>query len=142
MNAWNWLVRAASTGALVTRDRKKESAEYGRKAPPVDVADPVGPLVIVGAGVEVPVFGCVPVVGVVVEEAALWAACTAGCWALCRAAHDFDQRASEREFPAEVPWLEADGEPASTATARTRRATSPARDIWPVRPDRRRWGAA
>src|SRR6478672_8830330 len=105
MNAWNWLVRAASTGALVTRDRKKESAEYGRKAPPVAVADPAG-FAAVGddeddaVGVEVPVVGCVPVVGVVVEGAA--------CWAFCRAAHDFDQRASSREFPAELPWLEAD----------------------------------
>src|SRR6185503_1596156 len=47
MNAWNEAVRAASTGALVTRDRKKESAEYRRPAvPPVVAVDPVEPFVV------------------------------------------------------------------------------------------------
>jgi hypothetical protein len=119
---------------------------YG-PAVPDDATDALDVDVVVAAGavvgVEVPVVGCVPVVGLVVEDAAAAAAFCARTWAWwCRADHDFDQRAVARESPPAVSRLEAGGEPARTATVRTRRATSPRRENWVRRPDRRCWGAA
>ena len=66
MNARNEAVRAASTGALVTRDRKKESAEYTRPAmPPPLTVDPVEPFVVEPL-VLVEAVGAVGAVGAVV----------------------------------------------------------------------------
>jgi hypothetical protein len=134
MNAWNELVRAASTGALVTRDRKKESAEYRRAAlPDVFVVAPVGPPVVV----EPPVVGAALVavdpVGVFVPVEGDAGVAAAGAAALaCRAARAaarafrcFQVRwwpASVRVSPLATDWLVAAGAPDMIATARSRAA--------------------
>jgi hypothetical protein len=114
---------------LVTRDRKKESAEYRRPAvPPVAAVDPVEPFVVeplvlveaVGAVVE-PV-GAVAVVegdaALVLAGAAAFA-CRAAR-AAARAFRCFHVRwwpASVRASPLATDWLVLVGAPDMTATA-------------------------
>jgi hypothetical protein len=126
--------------------RNRESAVYGRNAPPLPDDAAEDPDVVVDCAaveVDVSVAGSVPVLGAVVGDAPV-AGDFVVCWVSlrCFAAHDFDQRAVESWSPPAASWLDVDGVPARTAMVRTRSATSPTRDRRAPRPDCRRFGAA
>src|SRR4051812_7257680 len=97
MNTRKELVRAASTGASVTLDRKKESAEYSREALAAvrafEPVEPVEPVELAGAVDPVDADACVGLVAGsgtagawVVREAALASACAAAARLFWRSA--------------------------------------------------------